>query len=503
MTTAGSATQPTAAPAAESNRRWMMLVLLLLGQFMGLVDVFIVNVAMPSIGTQLHASGASLQLVVGGYTIAYAMLLITGARLGDLYGRRRMYLLGVVVFTLTSAGCAFAPNAVTLVVFRFAQGASAAVMVPQIMSVIQMRFQGAARAKALSAYGAVLSTGAVAGLVLGGVIVNADLFNAGWRPVFLVNLPIGLVLIALVPRLLPQDAPTGRRRLDLYGLALAVPAVFLMVLPAVLGRELDWPAWTFVCMAAGVALAAVFVRVERGIAARGGDPLLNLAVLRAPGMSIGMLTVVCVQLTYGGFLFVFTLHLQQGLGESALRAGLTYLPMSVAFGLAGFYWRKLPERIHHLLAPAGLAVSAVAYGLVAIGVQDGGSGGALMWIGTVLNGVGMGLSVSPLLTQSLVNVPMDKAVDASGLLTTIVQLGQVAGIAVYGSLYLTLVERTGDGVRDHVLGSAMSTSSVWILMVAALGVVPGLVLSGIVLRARRPAPAPLAVVPAPAAGTAD
>ncbi|GLW68396.1 MFS transporter [Kitasatospora phosalacinea] len=478
-----------------------MLVLLLLGQFMGLVDVFIVNVAMPSIGTELHASGASLQLVVGGYTVAYAMLLITGARLGDLYGRRRMYLLGVVAFTLTSVGCAFAPDAATLVVFRFAQGASAAVMVPQIMSVIQMQFQGPARAKALSAYGAVLSTGAVAGLVLGGVIVNADLFGASWRPVFLVNVPIGLVLIALVPRLLPKDAPTGRRKLDLQGLALAVPAVFLLVLPAVLGRELDWPAWTFVCMAAGVVLAAVFVRVERGIAARGGDPLLNLAVLRAPGMSIAMITVVCVQLTYGGFLFVFTLHLQQGLAETALRAGLTYLPMSITFGLAGFYWRKLPARIHHLLAPGGLAVSALSYGLVAIAMQDGGSGGALMWIGTILNGVGMGLSVSPLLTQALVNVPMDKAADASGLLTTIVQLGQVGGIAVYGALYLTLVDRTGDGVRAHVLGTAMSTSAVWILVVAALGVVPGLLLSRVVLRARRPAPAAPAAVPSPTAAS--
>lgn len=486
MTTTGPASHPAAAPAAESSRPWTMLVLLLLGQFMGLVDVFIVNVAMPSIGTELHASGASLQLVVGGYTIAYAMLLITGARLGDLYGRRSMYLLGVVVFTLTSVGCAFAPNAATLVVFRFAQGGSAAIMVPQIMSVIQMRFTGKARAQALSAYGVVLSTGAVAGLVLGGVIVNADLFGAGWRPVFLVNVPIGLVLIALVPRLLPKDVPSGRRRLDLPGLALAIPAVFLMVLPAVLGREFDWPAWTFVCIAAGVVLAAVFVWLERRIAARGGDPLLNLAVLRASGMSVGLITVVCVQLTYGGFLFVFSLHLQSGLGESALRAGLTYLPMSILFGLTGFYWRKLPERFHPVLAPSGLAVSALSYGLLAVAMNDGTAGGSLMWVATMLNGVGMGLSVSPLLTQSLVNVPMDKAVDASGLLTTVVQLGQVAGIAVYGAVYLTLAGRTGDAGHAHDLGSAMSTTSVWIAVVAALGVIPGAALARIVRQGRRP-----------------
>ncbi|HEV2886901.1 MAG TPA: MFS transporter [Jatrophihabitans sp.] len=462
-----------------------MLVLLLLGQFMGLVDVFVVNVAMPSIGTEFDASGASLQLVVGGYVISYAMLLITGARLGDLYGRRRMYLVGVVVFTVMSAACALAPNTVTLVIFRIAQGAGAAVMVPQIMSVIQMQFTGKARAQALSAYGAVLSTGAVAGLVLGGVIVNADLFGTSWRPVFMINVPIGVALIALVPRLLPQDAPTGRRRLDLLGLAVAVPAVFLMVLPAVLGRELDWPAWTFVCIAVGVVLAVVFVQLERRIAARGGDPLLNFGVLRASGISVGMITLVCVQLTYGGFLFVFTLHLQAGLGESALRAGLTYLPMSVVFGLTGFYWRKLPERLHPVLAPSGLALSALAYGLIGIAMHSGTSGGSLMWLGTMINGVGMGLSVSPLLTQSLVNVPMAQAADASGLLTTAVQLGQVAGIAIFGAIYLTLIDRVGDGTHAHVVGSAMATTAAWILAVAALGVIPGAVLARIVLRALR------------------
>ncbi|HEX8093524.1 MFS transporter [Jatrophihabitans sp.] len=473
-----------------------MLVLLLLGQFMGLVDVFIVNVAMPSIGTRFHSSGASLQLVVGGYIVAYAMLLITGARLGDLYGRRRMYLLGVVVFTLMSAACALAPNVATLVVFRFAQGAGAAIMVPQIMSVIQMQFTGKARAQALSAYGAVLATGAVAGLILGGVIVNADLFDTGWRPVFMINVPIGAVLIALVPRLLPQDAPTGRRRLDLFGLAVAVPAVFLMVLPAVQGRELGWPAWTYACIAAGAVLAVVFVQFERRMAARGGDPLLNFSVLRASGMSVGMMTLVCVQLTYGGFLFVFTLHLQAGLGQSALRAGLTYVPMSITFGLTGFYWRKLPERLHPVLAPSGLALSALSYALIGIAMHSGTSGGALMWVGTMLNGVGMGLSVSPLLTQSLVNVPMAQAADASGLLTTVVQLGQVAGITIFGAIYLTLFSRVGSDTHAHIAGSAMSTTAVWISAVAALGVIPGVVLARTVLQARRPRPPQPAAVAA-------
>ena len=176
-------------PAEATGRSWLMLAVLLLGQFMCLLDVFVVNVAMPAIGTGLHASGASLQLVVGGYTIAYAMLLITGARLGDRFGRRRMYLAGVIIFTAASLACALAPDSQILIAFRFVQGAGAAVLIPQVFSIIQLTFSGQARAKALSAYAAVISAGAVAGLVLGGVVVTANLFGASWRPVFAINVP--------------------------------------------------------------------------------------------------------------------------------------------------------------------------------------------------------------------------------------------------------------------------------------------------------------------------
>ena len=198
-----------------TRRSWLMLGVLLLGQFMCIIDVFVVNVAMPSIAAHQHASGASLQLVVGGYTIAYAMLLITGARLGDRFGRRRTYLAGVITFTAASLACALAPDSQVLVAFRFIQGAGAAAAVPQVFSIIQLTFTGQARAKALSAYAAVLSAGAVAGLVLGGVVVTADLFGASWRPVFAINVPAGILLAVLVPRLVPADqAPRDRAPRD-------------------------------------------------------------------------------------------------------------------------------------------------------------------------------------------------------------------------------------------------------------------------------------------------
>jgi MFS family permease len=467
-----------------------MLAVLLLGQFMCIIDVLVTNVAMPSIAASLHASGASLQLVVGGYTIAYAMLLITGARLGDRYGRRRTYLAGVLIFTAASLACALAPDSQALIAFRLVQGAGAAVLVPQVFSIIQLNFTGPARARALSAYAAVLSAGAVTGLVLGGVVVTADLFGTGWRPVFAINVPIGIVLAAAVPRLVPPDetstgAPAangagGRAgQLDLAGLAAAACAVLLIVLPLVLGPEEGWPAWGFGCIAAGAVLAVGFVLIERRVAARGGDPLLNLAVLRAPALPSGLVTLAATQIGYGGLLFAYTLHLQAGLGESALRAGLSYLPFAAVFGLAGYNWRRLPAAARRALVPAGLTVGILAYLALAAGLHSAGShsagshgagshGGitALTWTGLAAVGLGLGLSVSPLLTQSLTHVPAARAADASGLLTTTVQLGQLLGVAAIGSVYLSRADRPGAAAAS---AAAMSGTACWLAALSAAG----------------------------------
>ena len=297
---------------ARDRARWVMLIVLLCGQLMALLDVTIVNVAMPTLGRSLHASGAELQLVIAGYTVSYAMLLITGARLGDLIGRRRMFLLGVAGFSLASLACGLAPDIGVLIAARIAAGAAAAAMMPQIMTVIQLRFAGAERARALSAYTAILSTGFVAGQVIGGVLVTADLFGASWRPVFLVNVPIGLAVLLVLPRVMPADKPGRSRRLDLPGLLVAVPAVCLVVLPLMLGHQENWPAWTLACIGAGLALVPVFLYTERRVAARGGHPLLSVAVFRAPGLVPGLAAMTLLMVTYGGFLFSFAIHLQAG-----------------------------------------------------------------------------------------------------------------------------------------------------------------------------------------------
>ena len=484
-----------AASAGPGRRRWAMLAVLLAGQFMALLDVTIVNVAMPTIGRTLHGSGAELQLVVSGYTVSYAMLLITGARLGDLRGRRTLFLAGVAVFTLASALCGFAPTIGVLIAARFVQGAGAAATMPQIMSVIQSRFTGRDRARALSAYSAVLASGFVAGQVFGGLLVNANLFGSQWRPVFLVNLPIGLAVLILGPRFIPRDragasgaraadgaraASGGRRRVDLLGLAFAVPAVFAIVLPLMLGHQEHWPWWVPASIGVGLMLAVAFVAVERRVAARGGDPLLNLRVLTAPGLPSGLAAMILLMATYGGFLFAMALQLQTGLGESALRAGLTFAPSALVFGLVGFFWNRLPVRLHHLLTPLGCGVAVVAYVLLGLSLASGGRGGWILQVVLILLGASLAAGFSPLVTHSLMHVPVAAAADASGLLTTTLQLGQAVGVATFGSLFLTLAAHPVSGASGH----AVAVTMYWVAGVLALGALASLPLTLAVRRAR-------------------
>jgi MFS family permease len=473
---------------ARGDTRWLMLVALLAGQFMALLDVTIVNVALPTISRSLHASGAELQLVVAGYTVSYAMLLITGARLGDLIGRRRMFLYGVGLFTASSLVCGIAPDIGVLIAARFVEGAGAAAMVPQIISVIQVRFSGAARARALSAYTAVLSSGFVAGQVIGGALVTANLFGASWRPVFLVNVPIGLALLAFVPRVVPADTPAATRRLDLRGLCVAVPAVCLIVLPLTLGHQENWPAWVFVCIGLGCAACALFILVERSVAARGGDPLLSLSVARARGLLPGVAVVAFIMVSYGGFLFSFAIHLQAGLGYSALRAGLTFAPCAIAFGLCGYFWRRLPASSHPYLTGSGCAVAACGFAAVAFDLRRGGTGGVPLQVFLVVIGASLALAFSPLVTHALVRVPLRQAADASGLFTTAIQLSQAVGVAVFGSVFLTIDTRGAAGPASS--GHAVAITLGWVAVTLALGAVAAIPLARTVLAASKPAAEP-------------
>ncbi len=336
------------------------------------LDASVVNVAAPAIHTGLHASGAGLQLVIAGYVISYAVLLVTGARLGDLLGPRQMFLAGLAVFTLASLGCGLAGTTGALVALRFVRGAGAAAMIPQVLSLIQRTHHGGARARAMSAYAAVLAGGYVAGQVVGGLLVTANLFGAAWRPAFLINVPIGAVLLAAGWRKLPGGRPDARRGLDPAGVFTLSPAVLALVVPLVLGQPEHWPAWGWVSLAGSVVLFGCFALTQRRLARRGGSPLVPGRLLRQPGLGAGIGALFVIMTVYGGFLFALALHLQTGLGESPLRAGLTFAPAAVAFALISLNWPRLPGWCRPWLAMAGFAVLADQLGLV-IGVATFGT----------------------------------------------------------------------------------------------------------------------------------
>jgi MFS family permease len=434
------------APAAASThqmtfpgltaRQRLLLALILTGQFMAVLDASIVNVAIPTIRRDLHATGAELQLIVAGYVIAYAVLLITGARLGQRFGFRPAFIWGLAIFTAASLACGLAPDSQTLIVVRAIQGAGAALMVPQVFSLIQRNFAGPSRAQALSLWAATLALGGLVGQVLGGVLVTADLFGTGWRPVFLVNVPIGLVLLAASIRLLPVDVRMPARPLDLGGLISLAAAVLLLVVPLVLGNEEGWPAWAFASLALSAVAIVVFAVIERYVERTGGAPLIAGRVLRAPGMPAALVAIVLALASYGGFLFTFTQHLQLGLRDSPLQAGLTFMPMALGFALSSLNWRRLPIAWHQLVIPAGCVIALVGYSLIAIAVSGGGQGGLLLPVALFVAGFGQGMAASPILTVALSRVAPQDAADASGVITTVIQLGLVLGVATFGSVFL-------------------------------------------------------------------
>ncbi|MFD0021418.1 MFS transporter [Streptomyces sp. NPDC058382] len=480
MTTTSEATprSTTSKDPTTDRRPARLLALVLAAQFMALLDIFIVNVAAPTIRTELGASGAGLQLVVAGYTISYAVLLITGARLGSVFGHGRAHLVGLGVFTVASLACGLAAGTGQLITFRVVQGVGAAVMIPQVLSLIQQHFSGEARVRALGAYAAVLATGAAAGQVVGGVLVSADLFGTGWRPVFLVNVPIGLVLLVLGIRVLPGEPRTGRARkearargLDLAGLLMLAAAVSLFTVPLVLGQELDWPAWTWICLVASVVFLAGFAVYETRLAARGGTPLIALGVLRIPGIARAALRILLVMAVNAGFLFVMTLHVQGGLGYSALRSGLMFVPTAVAFGAVGLTWRRWPARLQGFLVPAGFVLVAVGSAALGFLMRHGGDGGAGLYVVFVVIGVGLALGFSPTLTGALSNVRTEDAADASGVLVTVTQLGQLTGVAAFGTLYLNRLAAPG----AQGSGEALWVCALALSAAAVVGVLAGLV----------------------------
>jgi MFS family permease len=457
----------TPAPARNLN---LLLFTVLVAMFMAILDVAVVNVALPTIHTSLHASGAGLQLAVSGYTIAYAMLIVTGARLGDMLGHGRMFRGGLVIFTLGSLACGLAPDTAGLVAFRAAQGVGAAAMVPQVLSIIQRNFQGPARLRATGLYTAVIAGGAAVGQVVGGLLVSADLFGSTWRPVFLINVPIGVAAFFVSARVLPKDRGEPGRGLDPAGVAVLTPTVLAFVLPLILGQSQNWPLWGWLLLAASAVGVAGFVLVEWRVTRRGGTPVVPGRTLRLPRFSLSIATLFIGMAVMTGGFFAMTLHLQGALGFSALDAGLAGAPAAACIFVIGMRWRRLPARSHQWLIVVGFViVAASAFGLAAV-LHGGTTGGLTRWILQAANGAGLGLAYSPLLGLMLNRIPLTDAADASGVISTTTQLSQVVGVATFGTLFLDLLDRPGALASAHAITTTFIVVGAVALLGAALGI---------------------------------
>ncbi len=465
---------PAPAPSAgqAGSRPGATLAIVLAGQFMAVLDASVVNVAAPAIHAGLHASGAGLQLVVAGYTIAYAVLLVTGARLGDLLGHRSVFLGGLAAFTLASLGCGLAGSAAQLVALRFVQGAGAAAMIPQVLSLIQRTFTGPNRVRAMSAYSAVLAGGVVVGQVAGGLLVSADLLGATWRPVFGINVPIGLVLLVAGWRMLPRGTAQAGRGLDLPGLVTLAAGVLAVVVPLVLGQPEHWPAWGKLSLCGSVVLFAVFAAIERSQAARGGFPLVPDRVLHLAGVRSGIAALFVIMTVFGGMFFTLALHLQGGLGETPLRAGLTFAPAATAFAVVSLNWQRLPARFAPWLPIGGFAGTAAGLAVLASVLKSGAAGGVVTYLALGLIGMSMASAFGPLMTGVLMRVPVADAADATGVVVTVNQLALVVGVASFGALYLNLagtLPAEAAGAFRAVSARAEALTFVVLAVIAAAG----------------------------------
>jgi EmrB/QacA subfamily drug resistance transporter len=414
---------------------------LLTAAFLGVLDFFIVNVSIPAIQEGLDASDAEIQLTIASYGLAYAVFLITGGRLGDLFGRRRMFLFGVAGFTLASGLCGLALNPAMLIAARVLQGLAGALMFPQVLSIIQVTFPLAERGRAFSLLGMVAGTGSFSGNVLGGLLIQFNLFGLGWRPVFLVNLPIGLVAWWATRRLVRESRAAGAVGLDWGGIAIATLGLVLLIYPLAQGREAGWPAWAFLSLAAAPVVLAAFLLYERRVTARGGTPLVELSLFRDRVFVYGLLTTVVY---YGGlsaFFLAFTLFLQKGLRLEPWQAGVTFAPFAVGFLIASNRTVPVLSRLGSRTMQLGMALMACGLtAVITVTYLQGAEVTAWSLAGVLLlYGTGQGFAMPSLLTTVLSSVPRAAAGSASGVLSTVQQVALALGVALIGSVFFAVL----------------------------------------------------------------
>ncbi|MEV4620761.1 DHA2 family efflux MFS transporter permease subunit [Asanoa sp. NPDC049573] len=433
MTTA-LATPATTAAARPDRAPRGVLPVLLTASFMTALDFFIVNVALADLQRDLRAGPAALQWVVAGFGLALAAGLITGGRLGDRYGRRRVFGAGLALFTAASVLCGLAPSAGFLVGARVLQGAAAALLMPQILAILRTAVPPAAQAKAFAQYGLTLGLGAVFGQVIGGLLIKADLFGLDWRMCFLINLPIGVAALVRLGAL--PESRQAASKLDVPGVVLVTAALVALVLPLIQGQELGWPSWTWLSLAGSAALFAAFTVHQK----RRRHPLVDLDLFRQRDFSIGLVAVQVFWMGQASFFLILALYLQFGRGLSALESGAVFMAIGAGYLLTSIIAHRLAAR----LGPQVVAIGALVMvaGLAAMAVAAGHGIGWLL-PGLAVDGVGMGMALAPLTTAVLAKVAPQHTGAAAGILSTVNQTGNALGVALIGIVFYRAADYTG------------------------------------------------------------
>lgn len=450
---------------ASSLHRRLALASLFTGVFLPPLDYFIVNLALPSIRTGLKASDAQIQLTVSAYALAYAVVLISGGRLGDLYGRRRIFITGMVTFVVASALCGLATSATLLVASRVLQGIGAALITPQVLASIRTVFPIHMQTRLMGMYGFVFGLASVAGQIGGGALIDLHPWGLDWRVIFLVNVPIGLLALAGTWRFLPESRGTQlAARIDAPGMAVLTIALTMLIYPLTVGRELDWPAWTLWSLALSMPAFAAFISLEQRIARRSGDPLVEVSILSRPIVAIGLLLAFlfyCI----AAFFLTYGIFLQEGLGWTPLRSGLGLAPYGAGYLLGPLATPWLANRIGDVLLPLGFGFLAGGFGLCSIQIGHG-TPEILFYVGLLIAGTGQGMVLPSLQRIVLANVEAGQAGMTAGAIVAMLYIGAAFSTACIGGAFFDALGSTKDAAA---YAHAMRVGLTWMLLPLAAG----------------------------------
>ncbi|MBX7549418.1 MFS transporter [Streptomyces sp. NPDC004232] len=454
---AASAAPPPDIEEGGGKPAWGALLVVLAGLFIANVDFFIVNVAIPSLQRDMHATSAEIQLVAATFNIGLSAMLITGGRLGDLFGRRKVFSIGLALFTLSSLACGIAPNMAELIVARAVQGAAAALVIPQVLGILTTAYTGKARVAAFNAYGITMGASAVFGQLIGGLLIKADIFGWDWRTIFLINAPIGAVVLLLTPKTVPESRAEGRTGLDWTGVILVTAGLTAIVLPLVQGREQGWPTWTWECLIAAVPLLAAFWWTQRRKAARDKSPLVHPSLFEDRAFGVGVVSLLVFFAAMASFFLVLALYLQEGRGLSALRSGLLFIPLGLGFFIGSAQSPKVAAKLGRQVLTIGALIQAVGNVALAVTAWELDGSGSVVWCipAMVVAGFGMGFVIAPLASLVLEGVAPHHAAAASGVFSTAQEMGNAIGIAVIGVVFFGVV---GHGTGAHPYAHAFGTS---------------------------------------------